>query len=101
MPQEAPPKHPQITEAELEIWQGSRVTAMFMQVLQWKLDKIRDDAGTGKLVDSSNADMTHAMAHQNMGQQDALKWALDPEKMMEADGMILHPEPEPEEEANA
>lgn len=90
-------QYPQLTEPQVEIWLGSAVTKTFLQCLEWKWLDCRDQAGTGVLVDSGNADMTHALLHRSLGQQDAYTEAGKPEVLLDFYEMILHPSP-PEEE---
>jgi len=88
---------PQVTEAQVELWQASPVTKTFLQCLEWKrLDNV-DSAGTGKLVDSSSADLTHALLHRSLGQQDAYTEAQRTEQLLDFYEMIFHPPPEEEE----
>ena len=77
------------------------VTKSLMRCMNWKRKDIRDQAGTGSIVDSSNADLTHALVHRALGQQDVCKEFKDPAKILEHYGMIEHfelPERESENE---
>ena len=91
-------QYPQLTEPQVEIWLAQPVTKTFLQCLQWKWLDVRDQAGVGALVDSSNADMTHALLHRALGQQDGYAEAGQPETLMDHYEMILHPPPEEPEE---
>jgi hypothetical protein len=95
-----PLEFPQVTESMLEIWLANPVTKAYMRCLQWKADDQRDAAGTGELVDSSNADMTHALLHRSLGQRDAYIVAIKPEGLLDYYKMIFRPPP-PEEEEEA
>ena len=90
--------YPQVTSDQLELWLASPVTKAYLRCLAWKEADTVDQAGTGKLVDSSNADMTHALLHRSLGQQDALKDASLPEKLLDFYRMVYRPPPPPEEE---
>lgn len=89
--------YPQITEPMVEIWLAQPVTKTFMQCLAWKWLDVRDQAGTGALIDSGNADLTHALLHRALGQQDAYAEAQMPESLLDHYEMIFHPPPEEEE----
>lgn len=95
MPKEV--EFPQVTEAQVELWLASPVTKTFLQCLEWKRLDTVDQAGTGKLTDSSSADLTHALLHRALGQQDAYTGAQRCEQLLEFYEMIFHPPP-PEEE---
>ena len=79
-----PLEFPQVTEAQLEIWLASPVTEAYLDCLDWKRRDTIEAAGSGKLTDSSNADMTHALLHRSLGQQDAYAEAAKPEKLLES-----------------
>lgn len=87
---------PQITEPQMEIWLASPVTKAYLQCLEWKRADNRDAAGSGKLVDSASADVTHAMLHRALGQQDGYLEAGKPETLLDFYEMIFRP---PKEEA--
>ena len=87
----------QVTEAQVELWLASPVTRALLQCLEWKRLDTVDAAGTGKLTDSSSADLTHALLHRALGQQDVYYECARPEAMLEFYEMIFHPPP-PEEE---
>ncbi len=93
-----PLEFPQVTEADIELWRANRVTRAYLRCLAWKADDQRDAAGTGVLVDSSNADLTHALLHRALGQRDAWLEAGKPEPLLEFYAMIFHPPSEDEEE---
>ena len=93
MPKEV--KFSQVTEAQVELWLASPVTKIFQQCLEWKRLDIVEAAGTGKLIDSSSADLTHALLHRSLGQQDAYTAGQRCEDLLDFYEMIFHP---PEEE---
>ncbi len=97
MPEEVK-NYPQITPDQLELWLANPVTKGYLRCLSWKEADTVEQAGTGKLVDSSNADMTHAMLHRALGQQDALKEAALPEKLFDFYRMVYRPPPETDED---
>lgn len=96
MPKEV--EFPQVTEAQVELWQASPVTKTFLQCLEWKRQDTVDAAGSGKLTDSSSADLTHALLHRALGQQDAYTEGQRCEELLEFYQMIFHPPPPEEEE---
>ncbi|MGI9251417.1 MAG: hypothetical protein ACR2PR_09480 [Pseudohongiellaceae bacterium] len=83
-------QHPQVTDSQIEIWLTNPVTAAFFSCLQWKLEDTRDAAGSGSLTDSSSADLTHALLHRALGQQDAYADAQHAENLLEHYGMVYH-----------
>lgn len=91
------PEFSQVTEPQVEIWLANSVTKTFMKCLAWKCLDVRDAAGSGTLVDSSSADLTHALLHRALGQQDAYTEAQKPEELMDHFEMIFHPPPKEEE----
>lgn len=95
-----PLEFPQVTEDQIQIWLHNPVTKAYLRCLEWKADDQRDLAGTGKLVDSSSADTTHALLHRALGQRDAYAEAQKPEKLLDFYAMIFRPPP-PEEEKEA
>ena len=96
MPKEV--EFPQVTEAQVELWLASPVTKTFLQCLEWKRQDTVDAAGSGKLIDSASADLTHALLHRALGQQDAYIEAQRCELLLEFYEMIFHPPPPDEEE---
>lgn len=96
-----PPRYPQVTEDQIELWRANAVTRAYLSALEFKRLDIRDAAGVGKLTDSSNADLTHALLHRALGQQDGLSMAAQPESLLEDYGLILHPEPDEESDGSA
>ena len=84
-------EYPQITSDQLDLWFANPVTKAYLHCLAWKTADIVEQTGTGKLVDSSNADMTHALLHRALGQQDSLTEAALPEKLLEFYDMIYRP----------
>ncbi len=95
MAQEQP--EPQITQDQFDIWLTSPVTIAYLKCLEWKRLDTRDAAGEGKLVDSTSADLTHAMIHRALGQQDAYRAAHIPWDMLTFYEMVFMPEPKEEE----
>lgn len=89
--------HPQITTDQLDIWLANPVTKTYLKALGWKRDDQRESAGNGSIVDSSNADFTHAMIHQSLGQQEAYEKAADPKQLLGFYNMIFYPDSEEEE----
>ncbi len=100
-PLQGPLRFPQVTENQLEIWLASPVTKAYLRCLEWKHADTIDNAGSGKLTDSSNADMTHAMLHRALGQQDAFVECGKVEKLLDFYVLIFHPPPPDEEEEAA
>ena len=96
-----PLEFPQVTESMLEVWLANPVTRAFMRCLTWKRADQIDAAGSGRLTDSSNADMTHALLHRSLGQQDAFSECVDPEKMLDFYAMIFRPPPPEDDEQDA
>lgn len=95
------PQYPQISQDEIDIWLTSRVTQTYMQCLEWFHKDTEDAARGDTLVDSSSADLTHALKHLNLGQQQGLQSALDHAKLFTRFGMVIPVEPEKEEEDDA
>ena len=93
-------EYPQVTSDQVELWLANPVTKAYLRCLGWKEADTIEQAGTGKLVDSSNADMTHALLHRGLGQQDALKDAALPEKLLDFYRMIYRPPPPEKEETD-
>jgi len=92
---------PQVTEDQIEIWLANPVTKAYLRCLEWKRADKAEAAGTGKIVDSSNADLTHAMIHGSLGEQAAFKEAGEPEELLDHYVMIFRPPPPDEEEEAA
>ena len=82
---------PQITEPQLEIWLVSPVTKAYLDCLEWKRADSIAAAGSGKLVDSSSADMTHGLLHRELGKQDGWLEAGKPEMLLDFYEMIFRP----------
>lgn len=99
-PLQGPLRFPQVTENQLEIWLASPVTKAYLHCLEWKRADAIDYAGSGKLTDSSNADMTHALLHRSLGSQDAYSECGKIETLLDFYAMIFRPPP-PEEEEDA
>jgi len=98
-PGEDKPKYPQITEAELDLWLSQRATKHFLQALEWRAQDAQDALGTGVLLDSSNADLSHAMSHGALGKQDAYRDAAKPEQLLDFYELIFRPPTEEETDA--
>ena len=96
MPQEV--EYPQITGVQYEIWAADPVTKCLLQCLEWRRLDSRDAAGTGELIDSSSADLTHALLHRSLGAQATYAELSDPSTTLEFYKMIKHPEKEVEDE---
>ena len=95
-----PEKRPTVTLTQFELWLNNPVTKVYLNTLEQRLFDEETAAGTGKLVDSSNADMTHAMIHRSLGVQDGLQQARNPERLMSGLNRIDYPEdPEPDADA--
>jgi hypothetical protein len=100
MAQEPLPE-PQITQDQFDLWLNHPVTQAYLKCLEWKrLDEV-EASGTGKLVDSSNADLTHGMIHRSLGRQDAFRSAHVPWDMLTFYEMIFIPEEEGEEDGGS
>lgn len=92
-------KYPQLTQDQIEIWMASPVTQIFIQCMQWHAKESVQHLGLGHVVDSSSADLTHAMTHRELGRQDAYAKAAQPVTQLEYFNMIvIPPEEEPEED---
>lgn len=100
MPEEVRLEYPQITGDQFELWEANPVTKAYLRCLAWKEADTVEHTGTGRLVDSSNADMTHALVHRSLGQQDAYKEAALPEKLLEFYRMVYRPPPPAKEETD-
>jgi hypothetical protein len=89
---------PQVTQDQFDIWLNSPVTIAYLKCLEYsRLDTI-DSAGNGSIVDSSNADTTHAMIHRALGKQDAYRAAYIPWDMLTHYRMVFIPEPKQDED---
>lgn len=89
------PKEVQITEAQFEIWLDSPVTRRLLESLETELADQIEKGGNGSLIDSSNADLTHALLHSCLGSQEMLGRLLRLEEFLDYHGKIIYPEPEP------
>ncbi|MGI9250910.1 MAG: hypothetical protein ACR2PR_06900 [Pseudohongiellaceae bacterium] len=87
---------PQITQDQFDIWLTSPVTVAYLKCLEYKRLDTQDAAGSGRLVDSSNADLTHAIMHRALGQQDAYRAAYIPWDLLTFYQMVFIPEPKEE-----
>ena len=81
--------HPQVTPEQIDLWLANPVTEAYFKCLGWFREDVRDEASNGAIVDSSSADLTHAMIHQNMGQQQALISASDHANLFSKYNMVL------------
>jgi len=88
---------PQITQDQYDIWLNSQVTIAFLKCLAWKRLDVRDAAGDGSIIDTSNADTTHGLLHRALGQQDAYEAAHVPWDMLKHYNMVMITEKEEEE----
>ena len=91
-----PHDQPQVTRDQIDIWLTSPVTQAMLTALHWKHRDSIHATGSGKLVDSSSADLTHAIIHGQMGKQDAYAEATDPVGILESYDLIFEPEEETE-----
>ena len=92
------PKFPKITPEQIELWADNPVTEVLLQCLGWFKADVADDAADGTIVDSSSSDLTHAMIHKNLGQQQGLSTAMDFQSLFDRYGMILLPEPKEDDD---
>ncbi len=90
------PVQPQITITQLELWMSRPETRIYIEALEQKLYDVETQAGTGQLVDSGNADLTHALIHRALGEQDGLKQAMNPERLMSTFDRIKYEEKDAE-----
>lgn len=88
----------QVTQDQIQIWLHNPVTQAYLRCLEWKTADTRDAAGDGSLTDSGSADLTHALLHRALGQQDGYKEAGKPETLLEFYKMVFIPPPKEEEE---
>jgi hypothetical protein len=91
---------PQVTQDQIEIWLAGPVTKAYLRCLEWKTADTRDAAGDGRLTDSMSADLTHALLHRALGQQDGYKEAGKPETLLQFYKIVFIPPPK-EEPADA
>jgi hypothetical protein len=97
------PRHPQLTEDQLDIWLAQPVTKAYLAALLWRAGDAQDALGTGAIIDSSNAHLSHAMTHGALGKQDAYRDAAKPYELLDFYQIIFHPpeeKPEKETETN-
>jgi len=73
------------------------VTKAYMHCLAWRKADIVELAGKGNYADASNADSTQSAMYRAIGQQDSLKDAAIPEKLLDEFRMIYRPPPPPPE----
>ena len=93
------PQYPKITPEQIELWADNPVTKVLLQCLGWFKADVADDASTGAIVDSSSADLTHAMIHKSLGQQQGLSTAMDFQSLFDRYDMIVLPEPKEDDDA--
>lgn len=98
MPKEAT-EYPQVTIDQVELWLAHPVTKSLITALQVSHQSTVQAAGTGKHVDSSNADMTHALMHRSLGQQDVYLEVTSLETLLDTCGLIFYPPPPKDEDA--
>jgi len=83
------PQYPQVTPEQIQLWVANAVTQAYLQCLELKMLDVRDNASDGAIVDSSSADLTHAMIHENLGQQQALITSGDYLGLLNSYGMVM------------
>ncbi len=84
------PKEVQITETQFEIWLDAAPTKALLAALAVELEDQIDQGGDGSLVDSSNADLTHALVHGCMGRQDMIRRLINLEGFLDYHGKIFY-----------
>ena len=89
---------PTVTDVQFDIWIDHPVTFAFLKALTFRREDEKEAAGGGNLVDSSNADLTHALTHRALGRQDAYEAACDPWAMLIRYKLVQLPEEEVEDE---
>ncbi len=87
---------PTVTDVQFDIWIDHPVTFAFLKALTFRREDEKEAAGGGNIVDSSNADLTHALIHRALGRQDAYEAACDPWSMLLRYELVEVPEPEEE-----
>lgn len=80
------------------MWQADPVTKTYLKCLGWFKQDIADQVSNGSCVDSSSADLTHAMVHRNLGQQDGISDSTNVDYLFDRYGMILVKEKEEDDD---
>ena len=91
------PQYPQVIPEQIQLWLNDPVTKVYLQCLDWFKEEVNESASNGSIVDSSCADLTHAMIHQNLGQQQGLTSAIGYQSLFARFGMILESEEKADE----
>lgn len=85
-------EYPQLPESLLDLWLNLPATRIMLQCMHWRIEESIEYSGTGQLVDTSNADLTHGLIHRELGKQDAYSDAANPRKLLEYYDMLEKPE---------
>ena len=83
------PNYPQVTPEQIQLWESNPVTQAYFQCIEWKREDVKDDASSGAIVDSSCADLTHALIHKNIGQQEGLVTAAGYNSLFDEFNLIM------------
>ena len=86
-----PLKYPQVTPEQIQLWEADPVTKVYLQCLDWYHKDVEDKAKGDEIVDSSNADLSHALKHLNLGQQQGLSSSMDYPSLFDRYDMVLLP----------
>ncbi len=86
------PQYSQVTPEQIQLWEADPVTKVYLQCLGWFKADVADEASNGSIVDSSSADLTHAMIHKSLGQQQGLSTSMDYQSLFDRFEMVLLPE---------
>lgn len=89
---------PTITEAQFDLWLADPVTLALLKTLHFKREDEAESSGHGRIVDSSNASLTHALIHRSLGRQDAYEAACDPWGMLVSYELVDIPPPQEDDE---
>ena len=87
-----PMNYPQVTPEQVQLWESNPVTQSYLKCLEWKHADVKDDASSGAIVDSSCADLTHALIHKNIGQQEGLVTATNYNSLFAEFNIIMETE---------
>lgn len=85
-------QEPQVTPEQIQLWEADPVTIAYLKCLEFYRNDVCEDASSGSIVDSSSADLTHAMIHQNLGQQQGLTTAAGYQWLLNEFAMVLEVE---------
>lgn len=86
------PLYSQVTPEQIQLWEADPVTKVYLQCLGWFKADVADETSNGAIVDSSSADLTHAMIHKSLGQQQGLSTSMDYQSLFDRFDMVLLPE---------